>query len=144
MNTLTNCVLINATIEEDVTLRHFTNLYGCTIKRGTKIGAFTEIGAGVTVGNDCKIGAYVFIPPGITIGNEVFIGPGVVFTNDKHPKATGNWECLTTVVGDGASIGAGSIIMPGITIGVDAVIGAGTLVLRDVAPGEIYVNRRLK
>lgn len=133
----------DVTLGDDVVLRPFCNLYGCAIGARTKIGAYTEIGTGVAVGDDCKIGARTFIPPGVTIGDRVFVGPGVVFTNDKHPRAVGEWTCLPTTVCDDASIGAGSVVLPGVRIGRGAMIGAGTLVLRDVADGETYINKRI-
>lgn len=131
----------NAVLGNDVILRPYCNLYGCTIMDGTKVGAYTEIGSGVLVGRNCKIGAYVFIPPGVVVEDDVFIGPRVTFTNDKYPKATGDWVCLHTRVGKGASIGAGCVILPGLTIGEGAMVGAGSVVTKDVAPHTTYFNR---
>ena len=90
------------------------------------IGSYTEIGDNVVIGDRCKIGAYVFIPKGVTIGDEVFIGPRVTFSNDKYPKATGEWKVYKTIVGNGASIGAGATILCGTRIGNNAKIGAGS------------------
>jgi len=112
-------------------IQPFCNIYKSNIGNNTKIGAYTEIGRS-SIGNDCKIGAKVFIPPGILIGDRVFIGPATIFTNDKHPKAVGPWECLCTVVEDDVSIGAGCVILPGITIGKGAIIGAGSVVTKDI------------
>ena len=63
------------------------NLYGCSIEAETKVGPFVEIQAGVRIGARCKIQSHSFICEGVEIGNGVFIGHGVVFTNDRHPKA---------------------------------------------------------
>ncbi len=122
---------------KNVVMRPFVNLYNCTIGDDTKIGAMTEIG-GAVVGKRCKIGAQVFIPPGVLIGDEVFIGPGVKFSNDKYPKAIGEWTQLKTIVESGVSIGLGSIILPGVRIGAGAVIGAGSVVTKDVQAGEMW------
>lgn len=132
-------VTSDVTLGENVILSPFVNLYGCTIGAGTKVGAFVEIGRGVTIGKDCKIGAHSFIPPGVTIGDRVFIGPRTTFTNDKYPRAIGEWTLLHTTVGDDSSIGADSLILPGLTIGCNAFIGAGTIVTRDV-PDNVAIR----
>src|SRR4051794_4021328 len=66
----------------------FTNLYGCRIGAESRIGPFVEIQRGASVGARCKIQSHTFICEGVEIHDEVFIGHGVVFVNDKHPRAT--------------------------------------------------------
>ena len=120
---------------------HLVNLYGCKIGDGCNIGSFVEIGRGVIIGNNCKIQAFAFIPPGVIIEDEVFIGPHVCFTNDKNPRAIGEWKLDKTLVKRGVSIGANCTILPGITIGENAVIGAGSVVTKDVPAGAlVYGN----
>jgi len=113
------------------------NLYGCTIGKNTKIDAFVYVEEGVTIGDNCKIRPFVFIPTGVTIEDNVFIGPSVTFTNDKYPKAHGEWKLLETRVKRFASIGARSVINPGITIGENALIGSGSVVTRDIPDNAI-------
>ena len=69
----------------EVVVHSFTNLYGCTIGRGTRIGTFVEIQKGAVIGSNCKVQSHTFVCEGVTIGDAVFIGHGVVFINDKHP-----------------------------------------------------------
>src|SRR4030042_1313043 len=64
------------------------NLYGCSIGAETKIGAFVEIQKKASIGARCKISSHTFICEGVTIEDEVFIGHGVMFTNDRYPRAT--------------------------------------------------------
>src|ERR1044071_7147559 len=64
------------------------NLYGCSIADETKIGAFVEIQKNAAVGARCKISSHTFICEGVIIEDEVFIGHGVMFTNDRLPRAT--------------------------------------------------------
>ncbi len=108
------------------------NLYKCKIGKNCKIDAFVYIEEGVKIGNNIKIRAFTFIPEGIEIEDDVFIGPGVIFTNDKYPRARGQWRLLRTKVKKGASIGARAVILPGITIGKYALIAAGSVVTKDV------------
>lgn len=127
-----------------VELFGFVNLYGCEIGDETRIGCFVEIQRGAKVGARCKISSHSFICAGVTIEDGVFIGHGVMFINDRWPRATasdgrvvvvGDWQCQTTLVQQGASIGSGSTILGGLTIGANAMIGAGSVVTGDVAPG---------
>ena len=79
------------------------------------------------------------------IGDEVFVGHGVLFINDKRPRATteggelqteDDWTLLATVVEAGVSIGSGAVIMGGVRIGAGALIGAGAVVTADVPASE--------
>ncbi len=72
----------------DVKIYGFVNLYGCRLGDETRVGAFVEIQRGATVGARCKISSHTFICEGVTIEDEVFVGHGVMFTNDRLPRAT--------------------------------------------------------
>lgn len=134
---------------EDVVVHSFTNLYGCSIADGSRIGPFVEIQRGVTIGARCKISSHSFICTGVDIGDEVFVGHGVVFVNDKYPRSVNevgelqteaDWTLLRTTVEDGAAIGSGAVILGGVTVGARAVVGAGAIVTRDVAAGTIVAG----
>lgn len=127
-------------IGEDTVVRDFVNLYGCKIGRNCKIAAYVEIQRGVEIGDRCKIEAFAFIPSGVTIEDEVFIGPHVCFTNDRKPKAVGDWSVTPTLVKKGASIGANATIVCGVTIGEGATIGGGAVVTKDVPPETVIVG----
>ena len=73
---------------EDVTVWSFTNLYGCRIGDHTRIGSFVEIQRGASIGAACKISSHTFICDGVEIEDEVFVGHGVLFVNDRFPRAT--------------------------------------------------------
>jgi UDP-2-acetamido-3-amino-2,3-dideoxy-glucuronate N-acetyltransferase len=129
---------------ERVVVYSFTNLYGCRIGDDTRIGTFVEVQRGAVIGARCKIQSHTFICDGVRIEDEAFIGHGVMFINDKRPRATtgqgelqgeDDWERLETVIEEGAAIGSGAVIMGGIRIGARALVGAGAIVTRDVAPG---------
>ena len=117
------------------------NLYGCTIGDDTKIGAFVEIQKNATVGARCKISSHSFICEGVTIDDEVFVGHGVMFTNDRYPRAVTeagelqtqkDWEIVPTRVKRGAAIGSNATVVAGVVIGEKALVGAGAVVTRDV------------
>jgi UDP-2-acetamido-3-amino-2,3-dideoxy-glucuronate N-acetyltransferase len=134
---------------EDVTVWSFTNLYGCRIGEGTRIGAFVEIQAGAVIGSSCKISSHTFICDGVEIGDEVFVGHGVRFVNDKYPRATtgegapkaaGDWPLQQTVVEARASLGSGVVVLGGVRIGAGALVGAGAVVTRDVPPQAVVAG----
>lgn len=124
------------------------NLYGCKIGNATKLGTFVEIQKGVTVGSRCKVSSHSFICEGVTIEDEVFIGHGVMFINDRYPRATSDgqlqtekdWRVVPSLVKRGASIGSGAVIMCGVTIGENAIVGAGAVVTSDVPDQAIVAG----
>lgn len=127
----------------------FVNLYGCTIGEESKVGPFVEIQKDVVIGRRCKISSHSFICSGVTVEDEVFIGHGVIFINDRVPRATtasgmlqteADWQMRSTLVKKGASIGSGAVIMCDVTIGSGAVIGAGAVVLQDVPDGAVVAG----
>jgi acetyltransferase-like isoleucine patch superfamily enzyme len=134
---------------EDVVVYSFTNLYGCRIGAGTRIGTFVEIQRGAVVGERCKIQSHTFVCDGVRIEDEVFVGHGVMFINDKSPRATAadgglqtedDWQLLPTHVGRGASLGSGVVVLGGVRIGEAALIGAGAVVTRDVPAGAVVAG----
>jgi UDP-2-acetamido-3-amino-2,3-dideoxy-glucuronate N-acetyltransferase len=141
----------NVSLGRDVKIFHesLVNLYGCRIGDETKIGTFVEIQKNAVIGARCKISSHTFICEGVTIDDEVFIGHGVMFTNDRYPRATtahGNlqteadWKVEATIVRRGASIGSNATVISGVTIGEGAVVGAGAVVTKDVAAHAIVAG----
>ena len=119
----------------------------CQVREGAQIGENCILGKdvyvdfGVKIGDNVKIqnGAYVY--HGTTLESGVFVGPGVIFTNDKKPRAITpdgglkgelDWVVSETLIKYGASIGAGTVVIAGITIGKFSMVGAGAVVTRDV------------
>jgi UDP-2-acetamido-3-amino-2,3-dideoxy-glucuronate N-acetyltransferase len=133
---------------ENVIVFSFTNLYGCRIGDNTRIGPFVEIQQGAQVGANCKIQSHAFICTGVEIEDEVFVSHGVLFINDKYPRAVaggrlqeeGDWELLPTTVERGATLGSGAVVLGGIRIGRGALVGAGSVVTRDVEPETAVVG----
>lgn len=141
--------LNNVKLGRDVKIFSFVNAYGCEIGDGAKIGAFVEIQKNARIGKNCKISSHSFICEGVIIEDNVFVGHGVMFTNDKYPRATNadgtpqteaDWEVVTTLVKKGASIGSGATIIAGVTIGENAIVGAGAVVTKDVPPQTIVAG----
>jgi acetyltransferase-like isoleucine patch superfamily enzyme len=140
----------NVKLGEKVAISHpdLVNLYGCSIGDETKIGPFVEIQKNVVIGSRCKISSHSFICEGVTIEDEVFIGHGVIFINDRYPRAVANgrlqteadWDLKPIRVKRGASIGSGALIMCDVTIGNNALIAAGAVVTRDVPDRSVVAG----
>lgn len=140
-----NCIRLNdVTLGDDVKIYAFVNAYGCEIGDESRVGAFVEIQKGVKIGRCCKISSHSFLCEGVTIEDNVFIGHGVMFTNDKYPRAVNadgspqsgaDWSVVPIVVKKDASIGSNATILAGVTIGENALVGAGAVVTRDVPGG---------
>lgn len=125
-----------AILDDEVKVWHLAH-----VRKGARLGHSVSIGKDVYVDADVIVGAGtrvqngVNIYKGVEVGSWCFIGPGVVFTNDQHPRVgRDNWEITSTFLDDGCSLGAGAIIRCGIRIGAFAMIGAGAVVTKDVPP----------
>jgi acetyltransferase-like isoleucine patch superfamily enzyme len=116
------------------------------------VGEKTYIAYGVAIGDGVKINAQVYICTAVTIEDRVMVAAGVIFTNDRYPRAfdpaSGERarseptpDTLATVVRAGATIGAGARIGPGLEIGAYAMVGMGAVVVDDVpAHALVYGN----
>jgi UDP-2-acetamido-3-amino-2,3-dideoxy-glucuronate N-acetyltransferase len=149
VNEASHRLINDVSFGEGVVVHSFTNLYGCTIGDESRIGPFVEIQRGAVVGARCKVQSHTFICDGVEIDDEVFVGHGVMFINDKTPRATSgegrlqseaDWTLLPTIVERRASLGSGALILGGVRIGEAAMVGAGAVVTRDVAPGETVIG----
>ncbi len=135
----------------NVTIHHpeLVNLYGCRIGDDTRVGAFVEVQKNAAIGARCKVSSHTFICEGVTIEDGVFIGHGVMFINDRYPRATtdegapqteADWSVTPVLVKRGASLGSGCVVMCGVTIGAGAMVGAGAVVTRDVPDHAVVIG----
>ena len=134
---------------KDVTIYEFVNLYGCEIGDESRIGTFVEIQKGAKIGRRVKVSSHTFICEGVELEDHVFVGHGVMFINDRYPRAVnasgelvgdGDWTMIPTIVRRGATIGSGATILCGIEIGENAIVGAGSVVTRDVPAGTVVAG----
>lgn len=143
----------NVKLGKNVKIYAFTNLYGCELGDDVKVGTFVEIQKGARIGNRCKISSHSFLCEGVVLEEEVFIGHGVMFTNDRLPRATAadgklqteaDWHCESTIIKKGASIGSGATLLCGITVGERAIVGAGSVVTKDVPKNAVVAGNPAK
>jgi UDP-2-acetamido-3-amino-2,3-dideoxy-glucuronate N-acetyltransferase len=130
-----------AVVGQGARIWHFAHVRsGARIGDDTVIGKSAYIDTGAVIGAGCKIQNFVSVYSGVTLEDEVFVGPSVVFTNDLHPRASGTWELVPTLVRRGASLGANATVLCGVTIGEWATVGAGAVVTSDVEPHRLVVG----
>lgn len=128
---------------------------GATVLAGTRVWRRAHVRSGAAVGRDCNIGANVFIDRNVRVGDRVkiqnnvslyegveladdsFVGPSAVFTNDRNPRATGQWQLTPTHVDRGASVGANATLVCGVTLGEHSLVAAGAVVTRSVQPHQL-------
>jgi UDP-2-acetamido-3-amino-2,3-dideoxy-glucuronate N-acetyltransferase len=141
----------NVTLGDGVQIMQpdLVNLYGCTIGDATRVGAFVEIQKNAIIGARCKISSHTFVCEGVVIEDEVFVGHGVMFINDRFPRATAaggglqsekDWTITPTTVRRGASLGSGVIVLCGVTVGEGALVGAGAVVTSDVPANSVVAG----
>jgi len=132
-----------------VKIFNFVNAYECEIGADSKIGSFVEIQKGAIIGKRCKISSHTFVCEGVHIEDGVFVGHGVMFINDRSPRAVNpdgsvktdkDWTLEYTRVKQGAGIGSGATILCGVTIGEGAIVGAGAMVTKDVEPYTVVAG----
>ena len=147
-----------AIVEEDVKIGAGTAIWdNVHIRRGTVlgeqciVGEKTYIAPGVHIGNRVKINAFVYICTAVTIEDGVMISAGVIFTNDRYPRATTpdlrelrtsepDEHTLPTLVREGATIGAGSTIGCDLVIGRFAMVGMGSVVTKSVPDFALVIG----
>jgi dTDP-4-amino-4,6-dideoxygalactose transaminase/acetyltransferase-like isoleucine patch superfamily enzyme len=142
-------IAADVVLGNDVRFAGHCNLYGCEVGEGCTIGPFVEIQCGARLGRQVKVQSHSFICTGVVIEDGAFIGHGVMFINDRYPRATttaghlkgpADWHCEATRIGRRASVGSNATILCGVTVGEGAVIGAGSVVTRDVPPWTVVAG----
>lgn len=145
------CVLTNATVGENVTVRAYSVFEDAKVSRGGQIGPFarlrpgTELAEGVHIGNfvetkKARIGKgskanHLAYLGDAVIGSGVNVGAGTITCNydgvNKHQ----------TVLGDGVFIGSDSQLVAPVTVGKGSYVGAGSTIVEDVPPNSLAIAR---
>ena len=147
-----------AAVEAGVTIGAGSSVWdSCHLRSGAvlgeqvSVGEKTYIAGGVRIGDRVKLNSFVYLCAGVTLETGVMIAAGVVFTNDRYPRATtpdlselrssevGD-DTLPTLVREGATVGARAVVGCGLTIGAWALVGMGAVVTRTVKDHELVVG----
>ena len=146
-----NCVIRDAKIDRDVTIKAFSHIDGATIGADAQIGPYARLRPGTELGADVHVGNFVEIKNSqfdahskanhlayvgdATVGARVNIGAGTITCNydgaNKH----------RTVIEDDAFIGSDTQLVAPVTVGKGATLGAGTTLTKDAPPDSLTVSR---
>ena len=147
-----------AIVEHDVTIGKDTSIWDAAhVRHGAVIGDECIVGGksliayDVQIGNRVKINSSAYVCNGVTIEDGVMISAGVIFTNDRFPRAATSdlqqlrgsepdEHTLQTCVREGATIGAGCLVGHGLTVGRFAMVGMGAVVTRSIPDFHLVVG----
>ncbi|NQV80778.1 MAG: bifunctional UDP-N-acetylglucosamine diphosphorylase/glucosamine-1-phosphate N-acetyltransferase GlmU, partial [Alphaproteobacteria bacterium] len=125
-------------IGDGVTVKAFSHLEGCVIKKGAVIGPFVRLRPGADIGEGAKVGNFVevknsAIHAGAKVSHLTYIGDAIIgeHANVGAGTITANYDGFRkarTEVGADASIGSNVVLVAPVKIGRGATIGAGTVV----------------
>lgn len=114
---------------------------GVQIGRDTVIGARVYVGRETVVGSECRVNDGSHLTDRMTVGNRVFFGPGVLTSNDRHPRVMNpDYVVDPPIIEDGVSVGSGANLLPGVRLGRGSMIAAGAVVHKDVLPGIVVAG----
>ena len=128
-----------------------------TISRGVMIRPSSyyggDLGHGIEIGDNSSIGphGYIGCSGKIIIGKNVMFGPKCSLFAENHVFSEVDVSIKSQgvkqkgiIVEDDCWIASNVIILDGVTIGKGSVIGAGTIITKDVLPGSVIVDKRIK
>jgi bifunctional UDP-N-acetylglucosamine pyrophosphorylase/glucosamine-1-phosphate N-acetyltransferase len=145
------CVLSNAVLGENVTLKPYSVLTDSEVGAGAQVGPFSHLRPASAIGQDAHVGNFVetknlrmekgskanhlaYLGDGV-IGAGTNIGAGTIFCNyDGFMKHT-------TTIEAGVFIGSDSQLVAPVRVGEGAYVATGTTVTRDVPANALAISR---
>ncbi len=143
--------VIDAVIEDGVTVFNHCVVQSSRIASGALIGPFARIRPDSDVGEQVHVGNFVEVKKsrlgkGTKIGHLAYIGDAQVGSgvNIGAGTITCNYDGLRkhpTTIGDGAFVGSDSTLVAPVTIGQGAYVAAGSAITDDVPDGALGIAR---
>jgi len=129
-----NCHFEHAKVGPGAIVGPFARLRpGAVLSAGVHIGNFVEV-KNLEMGEGAKANHLAYLGDG-SVGAGANIGAGTIFCNydgvNKH----------RTVVEEGAFVGSNSSLVAPVKVGAGAYIGSGSVITRDIAPGDLAIER---
>ncbi|MBY0333369.1 MAG: bifunctional UDP-N-acetylglucosamine diphosphorylase/glucosamine-1-phosphate N-acetyltransferase GlmU [Acetobacteraceae bacterium] len=139
------------TVEDDVEIRAFSHLEGCTVRRGAIIGPFARLRPGADIGNGALVGNFVEIKAtrlgaGAKANHLSYLGDATVGAgaNIGAGTITCNYDGVAkhrTTIGAGAFIGSDTALVAPVTVGARALVAAGSVITEDVPDDALAIAR---
>ncbi|MBR0671887.1 bifunctional UDP-N-acetylglucosamine diphosphorylase/glucosamine-1-phosphate N-acetyltransferase GlmU [Neoroseomonas soli] len=139
------------TVEESATIRAFSHLEGCTVKREAIIGPYARLRPGTVVEPRAHVGNFVELKA-VTLGEgakanhlaylgDASIGAGA---NIGAGTITCNYDGVhkhRTEIGAGAFIGSDTALVAPVKVGARALVGAGSVITANVPDDALAIAR---
>jgi bifunctional UDP-N-acetylglucosamine pyrophosphorylase/glucosamine-1-phosphate N-acetyltransferase len=138
-------------VGDDVQIRPYCHLEGCSVAAGAIIGPFARLRPGTEVGEGAHVGNFVELKAArleagakanhlsyigdARVGARANIGAGTITCNYD------GFEKFRTEIGAEAFIGSNSALVAPVRVGDGANVAAGSVVTKDVAAGALAVAR---
>ena len=126
----------------------------CEIAEDCRVGPFSHLRPGATLGDGAKAGSFVEVKnstlgPGAKVPHLSYVGDAEVGdgANLGAGTITANYDGVRkhrTVIGPNASIGVDTMLVAPVEVGEDARTGAGAVIREDVPPGSLAVSENLQ
>ena len=138
-------------VEDGVTIRAFSHLEGCVVKRGAVIGPYARLRPGTIIEPHAHVGNFVELKA-TTLGagakanhlsylGDAMIGAGA---NIGAGTITCNYDGVAkhrTEIGEGAFIGSDTALVAPVRVGARALVAAGSVITEDVPDDALAIAR---
>jgi bifunctional UDP-N-acetylglucosamine pyrophosphorylase/glucosamine-1-phosphate N-acetyltransferase len=138
-------------VEDGVTIRAFSHLEQCVVRRGAIIGPYARLRPGADVGEGAHVGNFVELKaatlgPGAKANHLSYIGDARVGAgaNIGAGTITCNYDGVhkhRTEIGEGAFIGSDTALVAPVRVGARALVAAGSVVTEDVPEDALAIAR---
>jgi bifunctional UDP-N-acetylglucosamine pyrophosphorylase/glucosamine-1-phosphate N-acetyltransferase len=145
------CVLKDARVAPGTRIEAFSHLVGADLGEDNRIGPFSRIRPGTSLGRDAHVGNFVevknsVVKAGAKMNHLSYIGDAEVGakTNIGAGTITCNYDGANkhkTVIGDNAFIGSNTALVAPVVVGDNATIGAGSVISKDAPADELTLSR---
>jgi bifunctional UDP-N-acetylglucosamine pyrophosphorylase/glucosamine-1-phosphate N-acetyltransferase len=139
------------TVGNNVEIRAFSHLEGCTVGDGAQVGPYARLRPGTVLQQDVRVGNFVEVKAATLesgakanhlsyigdarVGAKANIGAGTITCNyDGFLKSH-------TDIGAGAFIGSNTALVAPVKIGDGAIVGAGSTITDDVSADALALTR---
>jgi bifunctional UDP-N-acetylglucosamine pyrophosphorylase / glucosamine-1-phosphate N-acetyltransferase len=138
-------------VANNVEIRAFSHLEGCTIGEGCVIGPFARLRPGTELQRDVHVGNFVELKAaalgaGVKANHLSYLGDATVGagSNIGAGTITCNYDGFAkhrTTIGEHVFVGSNSALVAPVTVGDRALVAAGSVITGDVAPDALAVAR---
>ena len=126
----------------------------CEIAEDCRVGPFSHLRPGATLGDGAKAGSFVEVKnstlgPGAKVPHLSYVGDAEVGggANLGAGTITANYDGVRkhrTVIGPNTRIGVDTMLVAPVEVGEEARTGAGAVIREDVPPGSLAVSENLQ